>query len=135
MTGPLVSVIVPVYNVEKYLEQCVDSVLNQTYRNLEIILVDDGSQDSSREICDTYINVDSRVKVIHQENGGSSSARNAGLVCASGAYVFFLDSDDWLAYNAIEIMLLKALTNNAQMVICDIALIYESDYRKSKTCE
>ena len=81
----IISVIVPVYNVEKYLRQCLDSIINQTYRNLEIILVDDGSTDSSGIICDEYAQIDARIKVIHKENGGLSSARNAGLdVCISG---------------------------------------------------
>lgn len=87
------SVIIPVYNVEKYLRQCVDSVLNQTFRNIQIVLVDDGSPDSCPGICDEYAQNDNRVIVIHQKNGGLSSARNAGLNCAEGEYVIFLDSD------------------------------------------
>lgn len=93
---PLVSVIIPVYNVERYLRRCVDSVLNQTYKNLEIILVDDGSPDGSPAICDEYAQIDSRVKVIHKENGGLSSARNAGMAVATGEYIGFVDSDDWI---------------------------------------
>lgn len=92
----LLSVIVPVYNVEAYLPRCVDSILAQTYENLEVILVDDGSKDGSGEICDDYGARDSRIKVIHKENGGLSSARNAGLDIAQGEYVAFVDSDDWL---------------------------------------
>lgn len=90
-----VSVIVPVYNVEKYLHQCVDSVLGQTYRDLEVILVDDGSTDGCPGICDDYARMDSRVRVIHQENGGLSAARNAGIAHITGEYVLFLDSDDF----------------------------------------
>lgn len=101
---PLVTVIVPVYNVEKYLYECVDSILSQSYRNLEIILVDDGSTDSSRTICDEYNNKDSRIKVIHKKNGGLSDARNAGLEAASGEYIAFTDSDDYLSPFFIEIM-------------------------------
>ncbi len=93
---PLLSVIVPVYNVEAYLNRCVDSILAQTYRNLEIILVDDGTKDHSDEICDVYAAMDSRVRVIHKENGGLSSARNAGLDIARGEYIGFVDSDDWI---------------------------------------
>ena len=88
----LVSVIVPVYNVEEYLGRCVDSILAQTYTNLEVILVDDGAKDSSGSICDAYAGKDSRVKVIHKENGGLSSARNAGIDVALGAYLEFVDS-------------------------------------------
>ena len=89
------SIIVPIYNVEKYLNQCIDSVLGQTYKNFELILVNDGSPDGSPKICDAYEQADKRVKVIHKENGGSSSARNAGIMVASGEYVIFLDSDDY----------------------------------------
>lgn len=97
-----VSVIIPVYNVEKYLSECVDSVLHQTYQNFEIILVDDGSKDKSGEICDMYASSDSRISVIHKENGGASSARNEGLRYASGDYVYFLDSDDLIKPYAFE---------------------------------
>ena len=93
---PLISVIVPVYNVEAYLNRCVDSILAQTYRNLEIILVDDGTRDNSDKICDEYARKDSRVRVIHKENGGLSSARKAGLDIAAGEYIGFVDSDDWI---------------------------------------
>lgn len=92
----LISVIVPVYNVKNYLCKCVDSIINQTYNNLEIILVDDGSTDGSGAICDEYVLKDSRVKVIHKENGGVSSARNLGIAQAGGEYICFVDSDDWL---------------------------------------
>lgn len=93
---PLLSVIVPVYKVEKYLRKCVDSILNQTYSNLEVILVDDGSPDGCGEICDDYAVKDSRVKVVHKENGGAASARNIGISTANGSYVTFVDGDDWL---------------------------------------
>lgn len=91
----LISVIVPIYNVEKYLERCINALLNQTYHNLEIILVDDGSTDMSPQICNSYEKKDSRVKVIHKENGGSSSARNMGIEVAEGQYIGFCDSDDY----------------------------------------
>ena len=89
-----VSIIVPVYNVEKYLPKCIESILNQTYTNLEVILIDDGSTDSSGKICDEYARRDGRIKVIHKENGGNSSARNAGLDCCTGDFLAFVDSDD-----------------------------------------
>ena len=93
---PKISIIVPVYKVEPYLHRCVDSLLNQTYRNLEIILVDDGSPDNCPQICDDYAEKDDRVVVIHQENAGQSSARNAGLDIMTGEYIMFVDSDDWV---------------------------------------
>ena len=102
---PLISVIVPVYKVPQYLEQCVDSILCQTYENLEILLVDDGSPDHCGAICDGYARKDSRVRVIHKENGGLSSARNAGLDAARGDYVAFADSDDWVEPDAYRAML------------------------------
>ncbi len=97
-----ISVIIPVYNVEKYLNRCVESILNQTYRNLEIILIDDGSTDKSSQLCDFFSTKDSRIKVIHKKNGGLSSARNVGLDNATGEYVYFIDSDDWIANDTIE---------------------------------
>lgn len=101
----LVSVIIPVYNVEKFLRECVDSVINQTYENLEIILVDDGSTDSSGKICDEYVDKDERVTVVHQKNGGLSQARNRGLEESTGEYIYFLDSDDYITENSFEILL------------------------------
>lgn len=102
MNRPLITVIVPVYKVEQYLERCVDSLRNQTYRNLEIILVDDGSPDNSGKMCDAFAEQDSRIRVIHKENGGLSSARNAGLDIASGEFVGFVDSDDWITPDMYE---------------------------------
>ena len=102
MYGNLVSVIVPIYNVEKYLEKCIESIVNQTYKNLEIILVDDGSPDNCPAICDEWAQKDSRIKVIHKKNGGLSSARNAGLEVSNGEYISFVDSDDWLDENTFE---------------------------------
>ena len=97
---PLLSVIIPVYNVEEYLGKCVDSILNQTYSNLEIILINDGSKDGSGSICDIYGQKDPRVRVIHKENGGLSSARNTGMEAAAGEYITFVDSDDWIEEDA-----------------------------------
>ena len=99
---PFISVVIPVYNVEKYLKECVDSVLKQTYEDYEIILVDDGSTDSSGHICDEYLDSDARIQVIHQENGGLSVARNTGMKAAKGEYIYFLDSDDYIEANTLE---------------------------------
>jgi len=112
----LISVIVPVYNVQQYLPKCVNSILTQTYANLEIILVEDGTKDDSGKICDEYAMKDSRVRVIHKPNGGLSSARNAGLDVAQGAYVAFVDSDDWLEPETYESMLSLALQENVKLV-------------------
>lgn len=114
----IVSIIVPVYNVEKYLDRCIQSAVNQTYKDLEIILVDDGSKDNCPSMCDEWSAKDSRIKVIHKENGGLSSARNAGLNIFKGDFVIFLDSDDWLEPDAVEAMMLCALQNGADMVCC-----------------
>ena len=100
--GELISVIIPVYKVEDYIHRCVDSVLTQTYGNLEIILVDDGSPDRCGEICDEYAAKDKRVVSIHKKNGGLSDARNAGMEVCEGEYITFLDSDDWVVPNYIE---------------------------------
>lgn len=103
MKSDLLSVIIPIYNTDKYLNKCIDSVINQTYNNLEIILVDDGSTDKSPEICDYYGNNDNRIKVIHKKNGGLSDARNTGVSVSTGEYLVFLDSDDyWLDNSFIE---------------------------------
>lgn len=111
-----ISVIIPVYNVEKYLCACVNSVINQTYKNLEIILVDDGSTDKSGAICDEYALKDERIKVFHKSNGGLSSARNYGLDRMSGDYVFFLDSDDFISLQCLEKMLEVSIEQNADIV-------------------
>lgn len=100
--SPRISVIVPVYNVEQYLPRCVESILAQTYENLEILLVEDGTKDNSGAICDAYARQDARVKAIHKENGGLSSARNAGIDAATGDYLSFVDSDDWIEPDMYE---------------------------------
>ena len=112
----IVSVIIPVYNVEKFLNRCVDSILSQTYKNIEIILVDDGAQDSSPQICDEYAHKDIRVKVIHKNNGGLASARNAGLKVAKGDYILFVDSDDWIKDITVEELLNIAVKNQVDFV-------------------
>lgn len=113
-----VSVIIPLYNVEKYLSQCIDSIINQTYKDIEVILVDDGSTDKSPQICDQYTHVDDRIKVIHKDNGGQSSARNRGLEIATGDYISFVDSDDWLHPLMYEKLVQAAGTLGADVVSC-----------------
>ena len=108
MSNPLISIIVPVYNVEEFLPKCIDSILAQTYENLEIILVEDGTKDNSGQICDAYAEKDSRIKVIHKENGGLSSARNAGMDVARGEYFGFVDSDDWIEPETYESLMVLA---------------------------
>lgn len=112
-----VSVIVPVYNVEKYIDKCMESLLNQTYTNIEIILINDGSTDNSGKICDKYACLDDRVNVFHKENGGVSSARNLGLAKASGNYITFVDPDDWVERNIYETMV-ASFDNNVDAVFC-----------------
>ena len=112
-----ISVIVPVYNQEKFLDECVISIMNQTYKNLEIILVDDGSTDSSLEICEGYRKLDKRIKVIHKENGGLPSARNAGLDVAKGKYIMFCDSDDYFLPNSCELLLNEMNKRKADYVV------------------
>lgn len=114
---PLISVIVPIYKVEPYLRQCLDSIVSQTYTNLEIILVDDGSPDGCPAICDEYAAKDNRIVVIHKENGGLSDARNAGLEICKGEYISFVDSDDWVADNYIEIMLNAGNKEEADIIV------------------
>lgn len=115
---PKISIIVPVYKVEPYLRKCLDSIVNQTYQNLEIILVDDGSPDNCGAICDEYAAKDERIQVIHKENGGVSSARNAGLEAASGDWVGFVDSDDWVEPDMFAYLLESAQTYHADVAIC-----------------
>lgn len=107
----LVSIIVPIYNAEKYLEKCILSIINQSYRNIEIILVNDGSLDNSGKICNEFARKDNRIKVIHQKNKGLSGARNSGLDIASGNYVTFVDSDDYLDNDAVEILIKNSIEN------------------------
>lgn len=118
MKADLISVIVPVYNVEKYLERCVNSILRQTYEMLEIILVDDGSTDASSKMCDAFAKKDERIKVVHKENGGLSDARNAGLRVASGDYIGYVDSDDWIENDMYETMYRACVENDAPLCVC-----------------
>lgn len=120
-----ISIVIPIYNAEDHLQRCVDSVLNQTEKNIEIILVDDGSKDNSIEICKNYLNQDKRVQLIHQENSGVSAARNRGIEQACGEYIGFIDSDDWIEPNMYECLLREANQASADIVICDARTVYE----------
>lgn len=121
----LISIIIPVYKVEKYLNKCIRSVVEQTYTNLEIILVDDGSPDYCPQICDKWAAKDSRIRVIHKENGGLSDARNAGLAIAQGEYIGFLDSDDYIKEDMYEKLYIAIVENNADIAICNLEKVTE----------
>lgn len=128
----LISIIVPIYNVEKYLDKCIDSIINQTYTNLEIILVDDGSPDNCPRICDQWALKDQRIIVIHKPNGGLSDARNAGIDIAKGDYFFFLDSDDWIRKDAIQILYSLLNEKDADISCCGVELKDEEGMSISK---
>lgn len=122
-----VSIVIPVYNVERQLKRCVDSVINQTYKNVEIILVDDGSTDDSGELCDQLEHIDDRIIVIHQENKGLSGARNSGMKNVTGDYVYFLDSDDYIEFDAIERLAERAISTNADIIIGNYSIVNEKN--------
>ena len=129
----LVSVIITVYNVEEYLRKCLDSVINQTYTNLEIICIDDGTQDNCGAILDEYAQKDSRIIVIHQENAGVAAARNQGLDIAKGEYIAFVDSDDWLEPECYETMVKQMEENpDVDLVSCGVNIIDNINYDKKK---
>lgn len=134
MTNSLISVIVPIYNVEPFLPRCIDSIINQTYRDLEIILVDDGSPDNCGTICDDYAKKDSRIIVIHQKNAGQGAARNAGLSIARGTYIGFVDSDDWIAPSMYETLADNLIKEKADIAVCGRYLEYESGEAVSAFC-
>ncbi len=121
----LISVIVPVYNMEKYLDRCVESLINQTHKNLEIILIDDGSRDSSPQLCDDWASKDNRVKVIHKQNAGVSSARNDGIAVANGDFIAFIDSDDWIDETMYEKMIQKQKELDYDIVFAGYKLAYD----------
>lgn len=121
----LISVIVPVYNVEAYLDKCIQSIVRQSYTELEIILVDDGATDTSGAICDDWARKDPRIRVIHKENGGLSDARNAGIEIASGSWFSFIDSDDFISIDTIERMYHAAAANQCDIGVCNIVRIYD----------
>lgn len=122
-----ISVIIPIYNVAAYLPRCIESVLHQTYKELEIWLVDDGSQDESGQIADDYADQDSRIQVIHKENGGLSDARNVGMEKATKDYIFFLDSDDWITRDALEILLHTMEKEKADIVVGGLYYTYDNE--------
>ena len=123
-----ISIIVPIYNVEPYIHKCVDSILNQTYKNIEVILVDDGSPDNCGKICDEYAEKDDRVVVIHKENGGLSDARNAGLDKATGECIGFVDSDDYIAPNMYEKLYAALKENEAEIAYCNVVRCLNENY-------
>lgn len=122
-----ISVVVPVFRVEKYLSRCVDSILGQTYKNLEVILVDDGSDDGCPSLCDDYAKKDERVKVIHRKNGGLSAARNSGIAVATGNYIALIDSDDYIGSNMFKHLMEETVSNDADLALCDYQYVHEND--------
>ena len=127
MSGALVTIIIPVFNVEKYLERCLESVINQTYRNLEIILVDDGSTDNTRAICEKYAKKDSRILVMHSLNKGPGGARNVGLEAAKGKYINFVDGDDYVTIDYIEYLYKILKLKDADISMCSLKKVYSDD--------
>lgn len=127
-----VSIIIPVYGVEKYLEECLDSVINQTYSNLEIILIDDESPDQCPVICDEYALKDNRIKVIHKKNGGAGSARNAGLKICTGEYICFVDSDDYVYPNYVEKLVSEAVRQKAEIIVSNFDYLYQNKKKTEK---
>ena len=132
MKEPLISVIVPVYKVEKYLNRCVKSIIDQTYENLEIILVDDGSPDCCPALCDAWKEKDNRIKVIHKSNGGLSDARNAGMEVANGELMGFVDSDDWIAPDMYQCLHEAMKADNSDIAACGVEMVWE-DGTSSRT--
>lgn len=130
--SPLVTIIVPVYNVGKYLVRCLDSITNQTYHNLEIIIVNDGSTDGSGEICRQYAEHDMRIRLFTQENQGLSAARNVGLDHMTGEYVAFVDSDDYISLSLVEILLRQLAEHHVQMAVCGRNIVNEEDLSEGK---
>lgn len=123
---PIISIIVPIYNVEKYLKKCIDSILNHSFSDFELILVDDGSPDNCGEICDEYAKKDNRIKVIHKKNGGLSDARNAGIEIAEGKYLAFIDSDDYIEDDMFEVLYKNIVEYNADMSVCGYYTCYKN---------
>ena len=134
MSVPLISVIVPVYNVEPYLDRCVESIVNQTYRNLEIILVDDGSPDRCPQMCDAWAERDARIRVIHKENEGLSDARNAGMAVASGELIGFVDSDDWIDPQMYQCLSETMEKTNSDIVSCGAKRIWVNEDHTQELC-
>lgn len=128
-----ISIIVPIYNAEQFISKCVDSILSQTERSLELILVNDGSPDNSGKLCDEYAQQDGRVKVIHQKNAGVSAARNAGIAAAAGDYIGFVDSDDWIEPQMFERLLAEAKRSGSDVVMCDATTVYDDGRTQADT--
>ncbi len=126
----LITIVVPIYNMQEYLKRCVDSIISQTYSNIEILLIDDGSTDKSKEICDEYSKIDNRIRVFHKPNGGLSDAKNYGLKKATGTYVTFVDSDDWIEPDMYKKMLFEMNKTNSDIVICGRYIDYENGNSK-----
>ncbi len=127
MNNDLISVIVPIYNVEKYLTECIESIINQTYKNIEILLINDGSTDNSGRICDEYSKKDERIKVIYKENGGLSEARNYGIDIANGEYIAFVDSDDYISDMFIENLYKAIIENNTEVSQCNFTKVTDTN--------
>ena len=134
MEKHLISVIVPVYNVEKYLDKCIQSLINQTYENIEILLINDGSKDSSLEICEAWKNEDNRIKVFDKNNGGLSDARNYGISHSIGSYLYFVDSDDWVPIYAIEKLYKLILEKDADIVCGRIQEVFKRNVVENTAC-
>ncbi len=127
VSKPLISVIIPMYNVEEYISNCVSSIIHQTYTSLEIIIIDDGSTDSSFKICQELAKKDERIHLVHQENQGVSSARNRGIDLASGEFIFFIDADDFIHHDMIQILFDLLIMNNADIAMCDYLEVFDTN--------
>ncbi len=138
-TNPLISIVLPIYNVGEYLSKCLDSIASQTYSNLEILLIDDGSTDGSSEICERYRAKDKRFKVIHKDNAGVSSARNCGIRAMTGKYMTFIDPDDMVAVDYVETLYRSIEENHAQISICGVKTVFSEKFcttdTSSRRCE
>ena len=128
----LISVVVPVYNIEKYIRECVDSIRSQTYSLLEIWLIDDGSSDNSGAICDEYLKLDDRINVVHKANGGLSDARNCGIRNATGRWIAFIDGDDWIHPQMLEFLYSAAIEMNADIACCRLEKFYDGSFIDNK---
>ena len=135
MTEELISIVVPIYKVEKFLPICIESIINQSYRNLELILVDDGSPDSCPSICEKYKQMDSRIKVIHKKNGGLSDARNSGLKIAEGKWITFIDSDDYIGTDFLKELYKVGMLNGADISICDYCTVLDNNGQEKRSLE
>lgn len=134
-TNPLISIIVPVYNTAAYLRRCLDSILSQTYGHWEAILVDDGSTDGSGAICEEYASRDSRFQVTHRPNSGVAATRNAGLDAATGEYIGFVDSDDWIEPDMFRSMVMAILSRRADIATCNVRIVYPNKTAIKKSTE